>query len=242
MIGLDYSIPFLDLDDIVDTESFLKLDKEIAMGLAKSYLHICDPGPRVYKLQNDLIYPYEEEYKHKKEVEGLTTYERRTFLKYWKDIHYSVSGVFLKKHKGYLNKDSGEGAEWTNNAKFFPELIKYINTLPFINFGRVFFFTLDHFSILTEHRDGMYDGERNDVCEFLWFTIDKNKMRFHLVDEQENGIKVKHYPESTCTWFNDQDRHTSDGIPQASYCLRIDGVFTNEFREKIKCKLSSLQT
>ena len=70
MIGLDYSIPFLDLDDIVDTESFLKLDKEIAMGLAKSYPHICDPGPRVYKLQNDLIYPYEEEYKHKKEVEG----------------------------------------------------------------------------------------------------------------------------------------------------------------------------
>ena len=242
MIGLDYNKPLVNLDDLVDIDGFLKLKKEIAMGIAKSYPHICDPGPHVYKLQDDLIYPFEKESEYADDVQGLTTYEKRTFLKYYADIHYSVSGVFLRQHSGYINKDSGVGAEWTDNAKHFPQLVEYINKLPFKEFGRVFFFTLDHFSILTEHRDGMYDGERDDICEFLWFTIDNNKMRFHLVEEQEDGTKVKHYPEGTCVWFNDRDRHTSDGVPQATYCFRIDGVFTDEFREKVRCKLSSSQT
>ena len=232
-ILLEYtkSLTYKNLDNIIDIDSFLRLDEEICMGIAKSDPHICDPGSRVIKLDPDLVYPYEVEPLWKDELKHLTTYQKRTFLKYYRKVHYAVGGIFLRTHKGYKNKHLSQGAEWTDNAIHFPQLVEYIKTLPFTEIGRVFFFTLDHFSILTEHRDSMYDGLDDNVSEFLWFTIDKNAMRFYIKDDNN----VKHYVESTCAWFNDNDRHSSDGVMDATFCLRIDGVFTEEFREKFKC-------
>lgn len=241
MIGSYTKNIWTDLDDIVDTKTFLSLSEEICMGIAKSSTtqpHICDPGSRVVKLKPEMIYPFEIEPKWKDKLDDLTPYEKRIFLKYYEKAHYSVGGVFLKFHNGYMNKDRDEGAVWTPNAQHFPNLVKYLHTLPFTEFGRVFIFTLDHYSVLTEHRDSMYDGLRDDVPEFLWFTIDKNAMRFYIKDNDDQ----KHYIESTCAWFNDNDRHSSDGVIDATFCLRIDGIFTDEFREKVRWKLSSSQT
>jgi len=233
MIGSKFNKMWLNLDDLVDTKSFVDLSEEICLGIAQSQPHICDPGSRVTKLKNSMKYPFEIEPKWKDKLKEMSLYEKRTFLKYYEKVHYSVSGVFLRQHTGYINKHLSEGAQWTENSKYFPNLVNYINTLPFNEFGRVFIFTLDQFSILTEHRDSMYDGLRDDICEFLWFTIDNNAMRFYIKDDNDQ----KHYIKSTCAWFNENDRHSSDGVTDATFCLRIDGVFTKKFREQIKCKL-----
>ena len=77
-------------------------------------------------------------------------------------------------------------------------------------------------------------GEFNpDVGEFLWWTIDSNAMKFFI--REEDGTKK--YPTSTCLWWNEHDLHGSDGVPEATFCLRVDGVFTDDFRNKIKCML-----
>jgi len=134
MIGSNTKNIWIDLDDLIDVKSFLNLSEEICMGIAKSSTtqpHICDPGSRVVKLKPEMIYPFEIEPKWKDKLEGLTSYEKRIFLKYYEKAHYSVSGVFLKFHNGYMNKDRYYGASWIPNAQHFLNLIKYQHTLHF---------------------------------------------------------------------------------------------------------------
>ena len=58
-------------------------------------------------------------------------------------------------------------------------------------------------------------------------TVDRP---FYVYDTEQ---KKKHYIESRVGWWNDKDLHGGEVSPKPSYALRIDGIFTDEFRKKI---------
>lgn len=232
MIGLEFNRPYVNMEPYIDIEKFLSLTEEICMGIAKSELHYPNPGNRAIPDERypDMLLPYESEIKWADKLKNLSTSEKRRFLKWYKKVYYSSSGVFIKQHNGYLNKHLDEYSEWTENAKHFPNFIKFIEEdLPFDQTGRIFIFCQDNFAHLTEHRDSMNDEYDNELTDFLWLTVDNNAMRFYIRDNNNEKI----YIESNCAWFNENDRHGSDGVPDPTFCIRIDGVFTPEFRETV---------
>ena len=230
MIGLKYNLPYINMDEYIDTDSFLNLSSHICEGISKSEYHICDPGSRTEGIEGypDLLHPHEAE--KYIEAKGNNIFQKRMYLKYMHKVIYPVQGIYIRKQNNYHNKHLTKECNNTNNAKHFSKLLDYIYTLPFVEVGRVFIFLQEHFAPLTKHRDSMDEDYNNNVTDFLWFTIDKNAMRFYIEGDK------KHYINSTCAWFNENDLHGSDGVPEATFCLRIDGVFDAEFKNRIITK------
>lgn len=134
---------------------------------------------------------------------------------------------YLKKNE--FNKKTKDLGGWTENAKFFPKVIEYINTLPFKEVGRILFFTsypnagvaIHRDSIVTEHKDHninlFFEGGWRP--SFIW--NEKNKQKVYL----ENNARSY--------FFNNRDYHGVDSEPIFRYTLRIDGTFTDELCEKL---------
>jgi hypothetical protein len=65
--------------------------------------------------------------------------------------------------------------------------------------------------------------------EFVWINP-TGKKKFWLLDPDTNE---KTYVKSTAAFFNSLDWHGGDAIPNYTYSLRIDGKFTDQFRQQV---------
>ena len=222
---------YKNLDSYIDTKKFLSFSREICLGISQSERGLCNPGSRTIGIEGypNLKHPFESEPKFleqdSKYVKSLTTTQYRDYFKYYYKVHYPVESIFLKTSNGYKNKHTSVGAKYTNNAKYFPSLMKWIEEeTPFKEVGKIQFFILNSFAKLTSHRDSMDFDYTNKPSDMLWFTIDKNAMSFWIKNENK-----KYYPDCTCAWFNENLEHGSDGVPDATFCFRIDGTFKEDW-------------
>ncbi len=127
----------------------------------------------------------------------------------------------------YLDLDRTDVWQFTEAAEEFAELMNFIGTLPFKTTGRMLIIYDDSGAAVPAHRDHV----ETDVChEFVWFRTNTKKplyMLNHLTNE-------KLYVESYSAWFDSVNQyHGSDSIGGLSFSIRVDGVFTDEFRQKI---------
>jgi len=133
--------------------------------------------------------------------------------------------------------DRSQSRKLTEEAQYFPGVVKWIEDMItdniFEHVGRVIFFHCEADGIPFEHRDldgtkgiHSYSPHRN---EFIHIRPDLRKP-FYLWDPEANG---RTYINAKAAWWNDQDWHGGDRIMQQSYGLRIDGVFTQQFRDKL---------
>jgi hypothetical protein len=123
--------------------------------------------------------------------------------------------------------DSTDLWEPTPEASDFPFLMEFIKTLPFKETGRILIIYDDSGAEVPAHRDHMDPETCN---EFIWFRTNKNKPFYVL--NNENGEKK--YVESYSAWFDAVNQyHGSDAAPGLTFSFRVDGVFTDEFREQI---------
>lgn len=126
---------------------------------------------------------------------------------------------------------------WERNRSMFPSIQRFIDECgAFKTTGRI--------SIIVQHtncaepihadykhpnnvflKQHVADAEK----EFIWLNPTGWK-RLFILDEQ---TQEKHYVESKAAWFNGLDAHGVDAINRQSWTLRIDGVYTNEFRQKV---------
>jgi hypothetical protein len=135
--------------------------------------------------------------------------------------------LYLKKND--FGKKTEDIGQWTESAKYFPNLVKYIETLPFKTVGRVLFFTsypqagvvIHRDSVVAEHKDHninlFFDGGWRP--SFIWNEHKKEKVYL------PNGSKSY--------FFNNRDYHGVDPEPVFRYTLRVDGTFTDEVCEKL---------
>lgn len=115
----------------------------------------------------------------------------------------------------------------TEAARDFPELMSFIDTLPFERRGRMLIIYDDGGREVPAHRDHM----EPEVCnEFIWFRTNLNKP-FYMFNP-ETGEK-KFVDSYTC-WFDAVNQyHGTDACDALSVSIRVDGVFTDEFRRSI---------
>lgn len=131
------------------------------------------------------------------------------------------------KQDRYLDLDCTDLWEPTEEAIEFTMLMEFIRMLPFKATGRMLIMYDTEARPVTAHRDHM----EQDIChEFIWFRTNKNKpfyMLNHVTGE-------KRYVDSYSAWFDTVNQfHGGDGYDGLSFSIRVDGVFTDEFRAQI---------
>jgi hypothetical protein len=134
---------------------------------------------------------------------------------------------FSEKPDSYFDLDKTELWHPTAYANEFALLMDFIATLPFQATGRMLIMYDDAPRTVPAHRDHI----DTDIChEFMWFRTNLKKPFYML--NQKTGEKK--YIEGYSAWFDSVNQyHGSDGFDGLSYSIRVDGKFTDEFREKI---------
>lgn len=125
---------------------------------------------------------------------------------------------------------------WENSqlASEFPEIMKFVTTLPFTGFGRCMIIFDDGSIEEPPHRD---HGDPGLTQEFIWFRTNLRK-RFYIYDRH---TYFKHYVESYSAWFDTRHFHGTDPADGLSLSIRVDGVFTPDFRAAIAEGLGTLE-
>lgn len=134
---------------------------------------------------------------------------------------------YLKKNVfGQKTRNTGE---WTENVKLFPNVMKYLETLPFKVIGRVLFFTTYPNAGVITHRDSIV-AEHKDHNINLFFD---GGWRPSYVWDEIKKTKTYLAKGSKSYFFNNRDYHGVDPEPVFRYTLRVDGTFTDELCKEL---------
>ncbi|HEX8246694.1 MAG TPA: hypothetical protein VF599_00800 [Pyrinomonadaceae bacterium] len=135
--------------------------------------------------------------------------------------------AYSEQPDSYFDLDKTELWHPTEAANEFALLMDFIRTLPFQATGRMMIMYDDAPREVPAHRDHV----ETDIChEFVWFRTNKKKP-FYMFNYQTGAKK---YVESYSAWFDSVNQfHGSDEHDGLSFSIRVDGKFTDEFREKI---------
>jgi hypothetical protein len=157
---------------------------------------------------------------------------RRQML--WLEIRHRVyfpwkAYVELIPNRYWSEKAESEGKDFTRRARaFFPKTIAFVRSLPFERVGRCNVMGLDTNDHGTLHRDGD-PREQTRPDEFITLCPAPGK-RLFLWDEEARAQTIV---EGRAYWFNDHDYHGVLADPFFRYSVRIDGVFRDDFRERL---------
>jgi len=138
--------------------------------------------------------------------------------------------VYLSRSKheeNYYDLDRPEVWEPSEETGEFSDLMDFIATLPFKQTARMIIMYDDSGRAVTAHRD--HDSQ--DLChEFIWFRTSLYKP-FYMLNP---GTGEKLYVASHAAWFDTVNQyHGADASGGLSFSIRVDGVFTDEFRSQI---------
>jgi hypothetical protein len=233
--------PYISAEHLIDMSGIIALEKEICYGIARSEVLAGIYGPGIkdshiygnflscmHKFNIDDNISMEE----RKTFNSLTRNQKSLFFKLYNGLYSASTTVYLRTFKeeglnSYLGKSKADKTIETDNAKYFPNLMKWISALPFAEIGRVLFFLHEHDCKLLVHRDGVkYTPHKN---EFLWINPCGVKS-FFIYDEEKD---IEHVVDSKAVFFNDLDMHGGHPNSKLTWSLRIDGVFKDEFRRQL---------
>ena len=138
--------------------------------------------------------------------------------------------VYLSRSSGeedYYDLDRTELWAPTEAGEEFAELMAFIETLPFKARGRMLIIYDHEGRAVSAHRD----HDSPDLChEFIWFRTNLDKPFYMLNPDTGSRLEVG----SHAAWFDTVNQfHGADATGRLSWSIRVDGVFTDEFRAQI---------
>lgn len=131
------------------------------------------------------------------------------------------------RDENYYDLDRADLWQPSEEAGEFSELMDFIATLPFRKTGRMIIMYDDSGRAVTAHRD----HDSAELChEFIWMRTNFDKPFYML--NPETGEKL--YVASHSAWFDTVNQyHGADSSGGLSFSIRVDGIFTDEFRSHI---------
>jgi len=241
-VGKNKSL-ILNMDQYIDHSQDEELHQECVEGLAKCeeyYKISMYPGAIPPEEEKNLggrswtsivadLDPNSHDYKV---IEKLAK-EEQGFSSVYRYIYFKMGGVIPWFFGLYLKKntflDKKDGGELTDAAKHFPKLMKYIETLPFKEVGRVLFFTTYPNNGVAIHRDSPVMNHKDHNIN-LFFTSGSRKS---FIWDEIKKKKIYLDPTARSYYFNNRDFHGVEPEPRFRYTLRVDGTFTDELCESL---------
>jgi hypothetical protein len=131
------------------------------------------------------------------------------------------------REENYYDLDRTDLWQPSEEASEFSELMDFIATLPFKARGRMLIMYDDRGRAVSAHRD--HDDQ--ELChEFVWFRTNFDKPFFMLNPDTGERLDVA----SHAAWFDTVNQyHGADETGRLSFSIRVDGVFSDEFRALI---------
>jgi hypothetical protein len=129
--------------------------------------------------------------------------------------------------ENYYDLDRTDLWSPSEEAGEFSELMDFIATLPFRETGRIIIMYDRSGRAVTAHRD----HDSAELChEFIWFRTNFSKPFYML--SPDTGEKL--YVGSHSAWFDTVNQyHGADASGGLSFSIRVDGIFTDDFRSRI---------
>jgi hypothetical protein len=260
--GIDNK-PYINLDPFLDIDGFKSLHPEICKGfaLARDYAKEgtwMAPGYKFddmsYTIDWKPIYQAFNEYQSLPDDHPIKIAGKDIFPSDFKD--YKQRNLFTRYLKSVLGANDPyiyyflwEEGDWNdrNGARqrtpiqqYFPGVVSWVENLVDTNIisqiGRVIFFLCDHNGKAFEHRD--LDAT-NGVFENNYYTTHRHEF-IHIRYRTKRGFYIwdpdtesKFYINSNAAFWNDEDWHGGDHSNEQEYGMRVDCVFTDEFRKKL---------
>jgi hypothetical protein len=247
--------PYYDIEPFLDMAEFKNLQPEIIRGFAEARPYAKEgtwmtPGFTLeqmsYKIHWKPIYAALEEYLNLPDNDpikkaGWDMYcnikdhdTRNKFTRYLKmalGAYDPYIYYFLWEEGSWDDRTSSR--KLTKEASYFPNVVEWIENMKgsiFSHIGRVIFFHCEADGVPFEHRDlDAKNGVNISVPhrnEFIHIRPNTKKS-FYIWDPD---TKNKVYLNTCAAWWNDNDWHGGERIMEQSYSLRIDGRFTDDFR------------
>jgi len=245
--------PYLNLDPYLDIEGFKKIHLQICRGLVlaehKKEGNLLAPGiveeiahlgfkPLFHVLKEYNQLPEDHEIKVVGRTIGSTKENRDKFVLYLKlamGAYDPYQMIFLKTEAGPWVSRFDE-KDWSPDVQYFPELKIWLDDLVekkvFKHLGRTLIFKAEHDFRMMFHRDFLPPAEFDYFDhrhEFIHIRPNLDKPFYIWDADTDRKVSMN----SLASFFNDQDWHSGGVTNKQTYSLRIDGEFTDEFREKI---------
>ncbi|HSO37455.1 MAG TPA: hypothetical protein VLT33_33250, partial [Labilithrix sp.] len=141
------------------------------------------------------------------------------------------------------DKHCGDGKGFGEEARaVFPETVAFIESLPFVEIGRVVIFGLLANDHAPAHRDSE-PGKALALAQSISFEPGRHRAsgetrhkRFYLrAPDGSSEVLV----DAPIYWFNDMDWHGVHADPFFRYSVRVDGVFEPRFLDQVRLSLRS---
>jgi hypothetical protein len=242
--------PYIDLDPFLDIEELKKLHYKICKGIVQSKYkkegNIVRPGGMIDSYTVDFKPTFQalEEYQslpddHEIKIVGkeLGELDNRDqfvlFLKLALGAYDPYQFIFLKTESGGWETRFQEKA-WTPDAEFFPELRAWLEKLEgtvFKHLGRIIIFKAEHDVQTGFHRDLIYPKETeyfDHRHEFIHLRTRLDRPFYIWDPESDQKIET----DAHAIFFNDQDWHNGGTAVVQTFSIRVDGEFTEEFRQR----------
>ena len=131
------------------------------------------------------------------------------------------------RDEDYYDLDRTDLWQAGEDADDFAELMAFIETLPFKARGRMLIIYDEQGRAVSAHRD----HDSADLChEFIWFRTNLAKPFFMLDPSSGERLDVR----SHAAWFDTVNQyHGAEATGELAWSIRVDGVFTDEFRALI---------
>lgn len=160
----------------------------------------------------------------------------------WRQLQYLKIkyGVYFpwKGFVEFLPGDTNWNTKHLVDAEFpdyiqynFPRTCAYLRTLPFKSLGRCNIMGLEANDHGTIHRDNFEMLHDPPINDFITICPPGNKDLFLYNSERREKLFV---PKCKAYTFNDMNYHGVEAAPHYRYSIRVDGIFTDEFREQIR--------
>jgi hypothetical protein len=242
---------FIDLDPHVDLKKFDSLKHEICRGMATAR-DLAIYGLQVY--HPGTVNPHAQGIDIKSLHSVVNTWnqlsENDPYKIAGKDLDYNQLTTYLKFLYGaydhyivYKLFDSGNADELTDIGKHFPSLIDYLISFRtsgiFQNLHSAVIMGIDANGIPWEHRDpedpvtGIFDPDNKNpsgqISEFIHIKTDCDRP-FYVIHPK---TKEKVFINARSAWWDERDWHGGYPIQRPSFTVRVNGRFSDEFREKL---------
>lgn len=239
---LTHNQPIMNLDHLVDTESLMAMKPFISAFVARNF-HLLKPNKFIsgnFDSGEKGIYDYFLEYKNNLHslpenlqpvVQNLINNDLfGNWIVFEQDV---ATGNFLITLR-YIGQ-SYQTKHLASQCVALPEdsqmqfFYDWLDGQQIFNqYGRVAMFVNFQHSVGKMHVD-YYNSRDANHDEFIWIGFSAHKKLF--VYDPTTQQKV--YATGHCNWFNTGNWHGTDPVEQACYSIRIDGVFSQEFKRRM---------
>ena len=230
---------YINFDHLLDIDSLLKIKPGISAFIARNQHRV---KPTKYLKGNFLISAngigdyqldatkHPEKYGDPEIITDLIANDLfGSYIVFEQDVLHGSMSCVPRYAKNYATKHLSQDCVAIPEDSQFDFFYKWLDQQNiFTDYGRVTIFINHPGSSGAIHRD-YPDQDRANADQFIWISFNSRK-QFFLYN---NHTQEKTYIPGHCNWFNTGNWHGSDVVTQSGYTLRVDGVYSSQFLDKL---------